>query len=188
MRCPYCLGETKHRFCDYCGSEIPMDTIDLYRKLDDPQSYTNISVRNLCADYLEKEVLLNGSSEFFSLTRNSQGELERKYNKFNPRLLKILCIEDDQEIYLGSDTTILGTGKNGFAIATKGIYSKQLFENAILTRWETLANASEIRVDECGDVYVDNLNILFALLGDNFIIFEQLMKDIFKAVKANLIG
>lgn len=146
MKCPYCNGETKHRVCEYCDSTIPMEHILKYVNMEQMQDFENVegeSIESLC-----RKFILRANDEddhdFFSLTKDDQGELKNRCNSFSNKLLDTLNIREDEEIYLGFDTGLVFKGNGGVAFTESGIHFKTFLVQYIHITWEEFSKAGEI--------------------------------------------
>ena len=65
------------------------------------------------------------------------------------KLIAGLSLPSDCEIYYAQDSTLFGSGKNGFAVTNKGIYTRKMFEKNVLIRpLEVLKTAKKFSADK----------------------------------------
>ena len=65
------------------------------------------------------------------------------------KLISGLSLPSDCEIYYAQDSTLFGSGKNGFAVTNKGIYTRKMFEKNVLIRpLEVLKTAKKFSADK----------------------------------------
>lgn len=151
MKCPYCGAEARKRKCEYCGSEL--FTMEELQRMENPQE----EIERL--QLLEESSDLSGIKElttrfcrkfpeYFSCVTISHGKKQVTCGnpKVNNKLYETLGLgQDDEEIYLIHDDTLLKTGTNGFAITKGGFYYRGLFNSVTIhTSWKELAKANTI--------------------------------------------
>ena len=98
-----------------------------------------------------------------------------RYEKVSEKLIKGLMIAQGDKVLFGHDATILGNGKNGFAITDKGVYYREMFEKqAYIVSYEKIKSAKEIRwLDKYHSIIAYDSNILAYTIMTNK---EQLME------------
>ncbi len=89
------------------------------------ESMMQDEVKRLCDEFLEKPGIDTGGF------------------KYTPKLKKGLQIPDDAVVYLAHDDTVFNSGKNGFAITSKGIYCRDMMEKTQFTGLEELGSLTE---------------------------------------------
>ena len=68
-----------------------------------------------------------------------------------PNIVKGLNIPEQENVIFAHDATLLGNGKNGFALTDKGIYSRGMLEkNSCITPYELLKNAKKFEWKDTG--------------------------------------
>lgn len=141
MKCPACGGlitrnsEGKMVICEYCGSRYLLD--DEASVFQEDAAYDDLEVdsslpmveyaEQACASFLEN--FDNGS---FNEAR---------------KIVRGLGVGDGEDIFLIHDDTFMKSGKNGFAITDRGLYCRELSEEATFVDWQTFARLADPVLD-----------------------------------------
>ncbi len=144
MKCSAC-GATITRsltsnmvICEYCGSRYLLDDdeedilqeVSAYNELEEARSLSIAEyAEQACANFLAG--FDNGS---FRETR---------------KILRGLGVGDGENVFLIHDDTFMKSGKNGFAITDRGLYCREMSEEATFTDWQAFANLEEPVLDDC---------------------------------------
>lgn len=165
MKCPACGGIIGRKpasdiaTCEYCGSLIFFDDDepgefqgdDAYGE-DSPLSMVDYAEK-ACADFL---------ADFDS---NSFREA--------PKIVRGLGICDGDRIFLIHDDTFMKSGKNGFAVTDRGLYCREMSEQATFMDWQTFAGLKQPDLDGC---YIKCANRSVCYFTDDSDLLPELLK------------
>jgi len=171
MKCPACgapvRGQITSRIvvCEYCDTQFVLDAdmadaIAGANELDEYEEYYYQwdSMAHFAADACS-EFLEGFEDGTFAVTN---------------KIFDGLSIEEDEDVYLIHDDSILGRGKNGFAITEGGLYCREMGEPvSLFLDWDSFAQYDQPYINdsyiEANGVkicyYTDNNDILPYLLG-----------------------
>ena len=142
MRCPACGGiiarnsKGKMVTCEYCGSRYMLDDEEdeAFREEVAEDEYEEDSSLSM-AEYAEQ-----ACADFLASFDNGSFKETRK-------IVRGLDVGDGEDIYLIHDDTFMKSGKNGFAITDRGLYCRELAEEATFTDWHAFARLDDPCLD-----------------------------------------
>ena len=171
MKCPACGASIQNQVtsrvvvCEYCDSQFVLDedmaeavieagAADEYAEYYAQWESMAAFAADACADFLE--------------------EMGDDCVSVSKKIYDGLGIDPDEEVYLIHDDSMLGRGKNGFAIAETGLYCREMSEpEGIFLDWLSFAQYDDPYIDgsyiQVNDVsicyYTDNSDFLPDLLN-----------------------
>lgn len=151
LNCPACGavydGPIRSGFlsCEYCGARFALDA-------DELEALGVSSGRGLDAAEAEEEAF-EDVQPYDEFTREACKDFLKTVGgdgfKSTSKILRGLSIDDDEEVFLIHDDTLLGSGKNGFAITDYGFYCREMGDpEAHYVSWGDFA--------ECEKPYIDD--------------------------------
>lgn len=99
-----------------------------------------------------------------------------------------LSLPSDCEVYYAQDATLLGSGKNGFAITSKGVYTRKMFEkNVIIKPLDVFKTGKQFSTDKSTPgLLLDGQFFVECLSGDKLVpLFNGLVEYLDKAKAEN---
>ncbi len=99
-----------------------------------------------------------------------------------------LSLPSDCEVYYAQDATLLGSGKNGFAITSKGVYTRKMFEkNVIIKPLDVFKTGKQFSTDKSTPgLLLDGQFFVERLSGDKLVpLFNGLVEYLDKAKAEN---
>ena len=99
-----------------------------------------------------------------------------------------LSLPSDCEVYYAQDATLLGSGKNGFAITSKGVYTRKMFEkNVIIKPLDVFKTGKQFSTDKSTPgLLLDGQFFVECLSGDKLVpLFNGLIEYLDKAKTEN---
>ena len=171
MKCPACgapvRGQITSRIvaCEYCDTQFVLDpdmvdAIEEVQELDEYEEY-----------YYQWDSMAHFAAD---ACREALNELDDDTFSVSNKIFDGLGIDHDEDVYLIHDDSMLGRGKNGFAITEHGLYCREIAEPAALfLDWSSFAQYDQPYIDDTyirvNDVsicyYTDNSELMPYLLG-----------------------
>ena len=158
MKCPACgasiQGQVTSRVvvCEYCDSQFILDedTAEALigaSEVDEYEEYYGQwdSMAHFAADACD-ELFNDLGDGYFSVTN---------------KIYDGLCIEEDEDVFLIHDDSMLGRGKNGFAITENGLYCREMSEKApLFLDWDSFSQYDQPYIDG-SYIRVNDVNICY---------------------------
>ena len=175
VTCPSCGASVINRLnsrrvtCAYCGSQFILDGEDadgflktVKESPPEDEALDGLSMSAFAARVCE-EFLSSSDPDRF---------------KDTPKIRNGLGIGDGETVYLIHDDTVLKSGKNGFAVTSRGLYCRGMFEPAEFLDWNAFAKTEEPELADsyisCGRrkvcYFTDNKEVL----SDLAVLYERL--------------
>lgn len=188
MKCPYCNADIVSRKCIYCDSDL----IDFIKKNGlDLVDYTESEPEKEPEESVEKIYSLE---EILTTLRDMCLKLLQKYPSYfcaydtqrtltggtevKKRLIDLLKIPEQEEIFLIHDDTMMHSGKNGFAITDHGFYCRKLWEETTFISLEDLLSEKirpeEISIATDASIYIKDPKTSVAYCSGN----KELLEDL----------
>ena len=158
VNCPVCNGFYGGAFtsrfitCEYCGSRFALSKDELtalgfedadgdgYDDNDRPNKFKAAIPTYAGPLYQDAR---DQCSEFLDKAKSNQSKF-----RSTSKILRGLDITSDDDVYLIHDDTMLGSGKNGFAITESGIYCRELGDaSAHFVSWDDFKDAERPEID-----------------------------------------
>ena len=149
LHCPSCGGRydgaIKARFvtCEYCGTQFA---------LDDEEYKSFLSNEAEAQEEFDSTEYGQSSASMADYTRESCAYFLDEYGEDNfessPKILRGLDIPGDEEVFLIHDDTFFNSGKNGFAITSRGMYCREMGDKkAHFVDWDDFKRRKEPQID-----------------------------------------
>lgn len=127
--------------CDFCGSVYEFQEAENDFKTEEVKHY------ELKADYLD--IIRSACAKYPAKTSYLVMGEDVPGSKKRDKAIKNFAVPDEEIFYI-FDTTILGTCRNGYALAASGLYFKDSNNRSGKLSWDEFANA-RISKEGCFD-------------------------------------
>jgi len=158
MKCPACGAPVKGQItsrivvCEYCDTQFVLDAdmadaVEDAEELDEYEEYYYQwdSMAHFAADACSEFLDEVGDDSFVVSNKIYDG----------------LGIDEDEEVYLIHDDSMLGRGKNGFAITEHGLLCREMGESSVMFfDWDTFAQYDQPYADGAY-IAVNGVNICY---------------------------
>ena len=178
MKCPACgapvQGQITSRMvvCEYCETQFVLDEdmASAVMEASEPDEYEEYygqwdSMADFaaaaCSDFLE-----DGAEDYFNVSN---------------KIFYGLGIEDEEDVFLIHDDSMLGRGKNGFAITEAGLYCRDMGEpTSLFLDWASFAQYDQPYTEDTY-VKVNDVKICYYTNDADFLPYLLALYDMLHA-------